>query len=248
MAVAKRFYITTPIYYVNDVPHLGHAYTTIAADAMARYKRARGVQVFFLTGTDEHGQKVAQAAARRGISEQQHCDEMHRNFKRLWHRLEISNDAFLRTTDPEHEEQVQQVLQKLWDGGFVYERDYEGWYSVADEMFVTDPQEIERLRASGRVELVRESNYFFRMSSFQDRLVEAIRSGCLAIHPETRRNEILGFLCQPLADLSISRPKSRLSWGIELPFDRAHVCYVWVDALLNYCTALRYLNPHAEAD
>ena len=245
---ADRFYITTPIYYVNDVPHLGHAYTTIAADAMSRFHRMRGTDVFFLTGTDEHGQKVAQAAAARGVSEQAHCDEMHQNFRDLWVRLEISNDAFIRTTDAQHKEQVEEALQQLWDGGWIYEQDYEGWYSVTDEMFVTDPDEIERLKAAGRVEFVRESNYFFKMSAFQERLVDAIESNALTIRPETRRNEILGFLRQPLGDLSISRPKERLSWGVELPFARDHVCYVWVDALLNYCTALRYLNPAIPAD
>ncbi len=239
----QRFYLTTPIYYVNDVPHLGHAYTTIAGDAMARFMRQRGVEVFFLTGTDEHGQKVAQAAARRDMSEQAHCDELHRNFKELWERLGISHDAFIRTTDPEHKEQVRDALQRLYDDGQIYEQDYEGWYDVTQEMFVTDPDEIERLQQDGRVERVRESNYFFRMSAYQRALVAAIEGGSLEIHPHTRRNEILGFLRQPLGDLSISRPKSRLAWGVELPFDTEHVCYVWVDALLNYCTALRYLNP-----
>jgi methionyl-tRNA synthetase len=245
---ADRFYITTPIYYVNDVPHLGHAYTTIAADAVSRFHRMRGVDVFFLTGTDEHGQKVAQAAAARGVSEQQHCDELHENFRALWGRLNISNDAFIRTTDAPHKEQVQAALQKLWDGGWIYEQDYEGWYSVSDEMFVTDSAEIERLRAADKVEFVKESNYFFKMSAFQAPLVSAIESGDLVIEPESRRNEVLGFLRQPLGDLSISRPKSRLSWGVELPFAPDHVCYVWVDALLNYCTALRYLNPGTPAD
>jgi methionyl-tRNA synthetase len=245
---AERFYITTPIYYVNDVPHLGHAYTTIAADAISRFQRMRGVDAFFLTGTDEHGQKVAQAAAARGLSEQAHCDELHQNFRALWERLGISNDAFIRTTDSEHKEQVQAALEKLWDGDWIYEQDYEGWYSVSDEMFVTDDAEIERLKATGKVEFVRESNYFFKMSSFQDRLIGVIESGELAIQPDSRRNEILGFLRQPLGDLSISRPKSRLGWGVELPFATDHVCYVWVDALLNYCSALRYLCPGTPAD
>jgi len=244
----ERFYITTPIYYVNDVPHLGHAYTTIAADAISRFHRMRGMDVFFLTGTDEHGQKVAQAAAARGLSEQEHCDELHQNFRELWEQLDISNDAFIRTTDPQHKEQVTAALQKLWDDGWVYEQDYEGWYSVGDEMFVTDGDEIERLKAAGKVEFVKESNYFFKMSAFQDRLVGAIESGELVIGPESRRNEVLGFLRQPLGDLSISRPKSRLGWGVELPFATDHVCYVWVDALLNYCTALRYLNEGTPAD
>ncbi len=242
------FYITTPIYYVNDVPHLGHAYTTIAADAMARFKRMRGYDVFFLTGTDEHGQKVARAAAARGVTEQQHTDELHANFKLLWERLGIQNDAFIRTTDAEHQSQVRGALQRLWDTGHIYQQDYEGWYNVSDEMFVADPDEIARLRELGTVELVRESNYFFRMSAFRDRLVQTIEEGTLTIRPESRRNEILGFLRRPLEDLSISRPKTRLAWGVELPFDAEHVCYVWVDALLNYCTALRYLNPERQAD
>ncbi len=246
--VDERFYITTPIYYVNDVPHLGHAYTTIAADAISRFHRMRGRDVFFLTGTDEHGQKVAQAAAARGLSEQQHCDELHQNFRALWTGLDISNDAFIRTTDPEHKDQVRAALQKLWDDGWIYEQDYEGWYNVSDEMFVTDGDEIERLKAAGRVEFVKESNYFFKMSAFQDRLVSAIESGELTLRPESRRNEVLGFLRQPLGDLSISRPKSRLGWGVELPFATDHVCYVWVDALLNYCTGLRYLNEGTPAD
>lgn len=243
----QNFYISTPIYYVNDVPHLGHAYTTIAADAMARFKRMRGHAVFFLTGTDEHGQKVAQAAARRGLTEQQHCDELHGNFKQLWQRLGIANDAFIRTTDAEHEAQVQAALEKLWDAGHIYQRDYEGWYHVADEMFVTDESEIARLQETGAVERVRESNYFFRMSGFQQRLIDAVESGQIELRPRSRRNEILGFLRKPLEDLSISRPKARLAWGVDLPFDDDHVCYVWVDALLNYCTALRYLNPHGVA-
>ena len=244
----QRFYLTTPIYYVNDVPHLGHAYTTVAADAMARFMRQRGVEVFFLTGTDEHGQKVARAAASRGVSEQEHCDELHRNFRQLWERLGISHDAFIRTTDAEHKEQVRGALQQLYDDGQIYEQDYEGWYDVSQEMFVTDTDEIERLKEDGRVEFVRESNYFFRMGAYQDKLVETIESGSLQIHPPTRRNEVLGFLRQALGDLSISRPKSRLAWGVELPFDTEHVCYVWVDALLNYCTGLRYLNPGTPAD
>jgi len=248
MGEQTRFYITTPIYYVNDVPHLGHAYTTIAADALARYHRMRGTDVFFLTGTDEHGQKVARAAASRGIPAQQHADELHSNFRSLRPRLEISNDAFIRTTDAAHQEQVREALQRLWDAGHIYQRDYEGWYNVSEEMFVTDPEEVAVLRQEGKVELVRESNYFFRMSEFQERLIAAIEDGTLSIGPETRRNEILGFLRRPLEDLSISRPKARLSWAVELPFDSEHVCYVWVDALLNYCTALRYLNPGQTAD
>lgn len=238
----RRYYLTTPIYYVNDVPHLGHAYTTIAADVVARFHRQRGREVFFLTGTDEHGQKVAQAAAKLGIPARAHVDAVHQRFKDTWAALGISHDAFIRTTDEGHIAVVREALERLHAAGHVYAKDYEGWYHVSDEIFVTDPAEIERLQALGRVEHVRERNYFFRMSAFQQRLVETIESGELEIRPETRRNEILGFLRKPLEDLSISRPKSRVAWGVELPFDPEHVCYVWVDALLNYVSAISYLG------
>lgn len=240
--MSRRFYLTTPIYYVNDVPHLGHAYTTVAADVVARFQRQRGAEVFFLTGTDEHGQKVAQAAARKGIAPRAHVDAVHRRFKDAWAALGITYDAFIRTTDDGHVAIVREALERLHAAGHLYAKDYEGWYHVSDEVFVTDPVEIERLRAAGRVEQVRERNWFFRMSAFQERLVGAIESGELDIRPDSRRNEILGFLRKPLEDLSISRPKSRVPWGIELPFDPDHVCYVWVDALLNYASAVSYLG------
>lgn len=246
-----RFYITTPIYYVNDVPHIGHAYTTIAADAMARYHRLKGDSVFFLTGTDEHGQKVAKAASERGLSPKAHADVMSMNFRLLWDKLEISNDAFIRTTDKEHIAVVQELLQRLYDKGEIVKRSYEGWYCTPDERFWTEKDIVDgRCPDCGRpVERLAEENYFFLMSRYQERLIRHIEDNPGYILPETRRNEVLGFLKnQPLGDLSISRPKARLSWGIEIPFDRDFVTYVWFDALVNYLSATRYLSPPANGD
>lgn len=247
----NRLYITTPIYYVNDVPHIGHAYTTIAADTLARYRRLKGDRVFFLTGTDEHGQKVAKAAAERGLSPKAHADVMSENFKRLWKKLDISNDAFIRTTDIEHVSVVQELLQRLYDRGEIVKRSYEGWYCTPDERFWTEKDIVEgNCPDCGRpVEHIAEENYFFLMSRYQERLIRHIEENPYYILPETRRNEVLGFLKnQPLGDLSISRPKARLSWGIEIPFDREFVTYVWFDALVNYFSATRYLSPSADGD
>lgn len=244
-----KFYITTPIYYVNDVPHIGHAYTTIAADTLARYHRLRGDTVFFLTGTDEHGQKVEKAALERGLTPKAHADLMTVNFQSLWKKLEISNDAFIRTTDREHIAVVQELLQKLYDKGEIERRTYEGWYCTPDERFWTEKEIVEgRCPDCGRpVERITEDNYFFLMSRYQDRLIQHIEQNPDYIRPESRRNEVLGFLrTQSLGDLCISRPKARLSWGIELPFDRDFVTYVWFDALVNYLSATRYLSPAVE--
>jgi len=244
--MSKKFYITTPIYYVNDVPHIGHAYTTIAADTLARYHRLLGDEVFFLTGTDEHGQKVEKAAQERGLTPKAHADSMTVNFQRLWEKLEISNDAFIRTTDKEHIAVVQELLQKLHDKGEIVRRTYEGWYCTPDERFWTEKEIVEgKCPDCGRpVERISESNYFFLMSRYQERLVAHIEANPDYIRPESRRNEVLGFLrSQTLGDLCISRPKARLSWGIELPFDRDFVTYVWFDALVNYYSATRYLSP-----
>src|SRR5678815_1367792 len=196
----NRFYITTPIYYVNDVPHIGHAYTTIAADVLARYWRLRGRDVFFLTGLDEHGQKVQQAAAKAGIDPQAHCDKLAPQFQQLWKRLDISNDGFC----PDCKRPLERIS---------------------------------------------EDNYFFKMGQYQDHLIDYINTHPDFIRPEARRNEVLGFLkTQKLGDLSISRPKSRLSWGIELPFDKDYVTYVWFDALVNYLSALEYKLPSPSVD
>ena len=246
----KKFYITTPIYYVNDVPHIGHAYTTIAADTLARYHRLLGEPVFFLTGTDEHGQKVEKAAIDRGLTPKAHADSMTVNFARLWKKLDITNDAFIRTTDREHIAVVQELLQKLYDKGEIERRTYEGWYCTPDERFWTEKEIVGgKCPDCGRpVERITEDNYFFLMSKYQDRLIGHIESHPGYIRPESRRNEVLGFLkSQKLGDLCISRPKSRLSWGIEIPFDREFVTYVWFDALVNYFSATRYLSPEARA-
>ncbi len=245
----KKFYITTPIYYVNDVPHIGHAYTTIAADTLARYHRLLGDAVFFLTGTDEHGQKVEKAATERGLTPKAHADSMTVNFQNLWKKLEITNDAFIRTTDKEHVAVVQELLQNLFNKGEIERRTYEGWYCTPDERFWTEKEIVEgKCPDCGRpVERISEDNYFFLMSKYQARLVAHIEQNPNYIRPESRRNEVLGFLrSQTLGDLCISRPKARLSWGIELPFDRAFVTYVWFDALVNYFSATRYLSPPAE--
>ncbi|MGV7229335.1 MAG: class I tRNA ligase family protein, partial [Nitrospirales bacterium] len=212
----KRFYVTTPIYYVNDVPHIGHAYTTIAADVLARFYRLRGYAVFFLTGLDEHGQKVQQAAAKAGIDPQPHCDRLMPKFKDLWAQLNISQDGFIRTTDPQHQIVVQRCLQTLYDKGLIYQAEYTGWYCTFDERFWTEKDVEQGLcpDCQRSVEQVSERNYFFRMSQFQDRLKEHIHTHPEFIQPDSRRNEVLGFLEKPLEDLSISRPKSRLSWGI----------------------------------
>jgi methionyl-tRNA synthetase len=242
VAVRPPFYVTTPIYYVNDVPHIGHAYTTVVADALARFHRQRGAEVFFLTGTDEHGQKVEQAAAKLGIPPREHCDRMVRHFQELWERLGISNDDFIRTTEARHIRVVQGLLSGLLARGEIYKAAYEGWYCVPDERFWTDKDaDGGRCPDCGR-ELVRlaEENYYFRMGRHREWLVAHIESHPEFIQPEARRNEILGFLRQPLGDLCISRPKKRLSWGIELPFDPEYVTYVWFDALTNYISAPGY--------
>lgn len=246
MSAPKSFYITTPIYYVNDVPHIGHAYTTIAADVLARYWRLRGRDVFFLTGLDEHGQKVQQAAAKAGVDPQAHCDKLAPQFQQLWKRLNISNDAFIRTTDAAHKEIVRRYLQQLFDRQLIYKADYTGWYCTFDERFWTEKDVPDGLCPDCKrpVEKLSEHNYFFKMGQYQDRLIEHIKQHDSFIRPESRRNEVLGFLqTQKLGDLSISRPKSRLSWGVELPFDKNYVTYVWFDALVNYLSALEYLRP-----
>ena len=251
MSNPNTFYITTPIYYVNDVPHIGHAYTTVAADVLARYWRLRGRDVFFLTGLDEHGQKVQQAAAKAGIDPQVHCDKLAPQFQDLWKRLNISNDAFIRTTDIPHKLIVQQYLQELYDKHLIYKDDYTGWYCTFDERFWTEKDVENGLCPDCKrpVERISEHNYFFKMGQYQDRLIDHIREHQSFIHPESRRNEVLGFLTtQKLGDLSISRPKSRLSWGIELPFDKDYVTYVWFDALVNYVSALEYKRAESLVD
>ena len=237
---SRTFYITTPIYYVNDVPHIGHAYTTILADVLNRYHRLFGEETFFLTGTDEHGQKVQQAAEKRGVSPKEHCDLFSQRFLDTWNELDIGYDHFIRTTDPSHIAFVRTQTQKLWDKGLVYSKDFEGWYSTSEERFFTEKELVDgKDPISGRaVEWIKEKNYFFKMSSYQAWLLAYIEANPDFILPDFRRNEVLGFLRQHLNDLCISRPKSRLAWGISLPFDEDYVAYVWVDALLNYASAV----------
>ena len=241
-------YITTPIYYVNDKPHIGHAYTTVLADVLARTERLFGRDTWFLTGTDEHGQKVQEAAAKLGVDPQEHVDRTVQRFLEAWKRLEIRNDDFIRTTEPRHKLIVQEILQDLYDRGEIYRDEYDGWYCVPDERFFTDKDLAEgRCPLCGReVQRVREANYFFRMSRHQDWLVEYIQTHPEFIQPDFRRNETLGFLRKPLQDLCISRPKSRLAWGIELPFDADYVTYVWFDALVNYISAIGYRRDDAQ--
>ena len=244
--MSKTFYITTPIYYVNDVPHIGHAYTTVAADVVARYYRLRGYDVFFLTGLDEHGQKVQQAAAKAGIDPKAYCDQLAPKFQNLWKRLHISNDAFIRTTDSQHEAYVRTMLEALNKKGLIYQKAYVGWYCTFDERFWTEKDVENGLCPDCKrpVERLSEQNYFFRMSQYQSALVDYISAHPNFIQPVFRKHEVLGFLkSKELGDLSISRPKSRLSWGIELPFDHNFVTYVWFDALANYLSALEYLTP-----
>ncbi|MCA8962986.1 MAG: methionine--tRNA ligase, partial [Planctomycetes bacterium] len=245
--MATPFYVTTPIYYVNDAPHIGHAYTTILADVLARYHRLIGVPTFFLTGTDEHGQKVFDAALKAGISPQEQTDRTVVRFQQLWEKLEISHDDFIRTTEPRHTEVVRETLADLWERGEIYAGDYEGWYSVSEERFYTEKDLVDGKSPEGKpVEKIVEKNYFFKMSQYQGWLIQHIEENPEFIQPESRRNETLGYLRKPLGDLCISRPKARMPWGIELPFDQDYVCYVWFDALLNYITAIGYRRDEKE--
>ncbi len=241
--MSNHFYVTTPIYYVNDKPHIGHAYTTILADVLARYHRLLETPTWFLTGTDEHGQKVQEAAAKNNMTPQEQCDTTVVRFQELWKKLEITHDDFIRTTEERHKVIVRKALQDLYDRGEIYASDYEGWYCVPCERFFTEKDLAEGgvcPDCKRAVNKLVEKNYFFRMGKYQQRLIEHIEQHPEFIQPAHRRQETLGFLRQPLNDLCISRPKSRLSWGIELPFDANYVTYVWFDALMNYVTAVGY--------
>lgn len=239
----NTFYITTPIYYVNDKPHIGHAYTTILADVLARYHRLMGVPTHFLTGTDEHGQKVQNAAAKSGVTPLEHCDATIVHFQKLWERLNITNDDFIRTTQERHKSVVTKILQDLYNRGLIYKSTYSGWYCTSDERFFTDKDLVDGKCPNGHsVERFEEPCYMYSMSKFQQQLIDYIEAHPDFIQPDNFRNETLGFLRKgPLEDLCISRPKERLSWGIELPFDKDFVAYVWFDALVNYLSAVGYL-------
>ena len=233
------FYITTPLYYVNDKPHLGTAYTTILADVLHRYHQLIDYESFLMTGTDEHGQKCVESAKKQNKEVKDHCDQMVKQFKAVWQSLDISYNRFFRTTAPFHKEAVQKYLKQLHDQNYIYESTYEGWYCVSEEIFYTEKDLIHGKSPSGKeVHKIKEKNYFFKMSAFQQALLEHIKKNPGFIKPAHKKNEVLGFLKKDLADLCISRPKTRVDWGIELPFDTKYVTYVWVDALLNYVTGL----------
>ncbi len=240
--MSRPFYITTPIYYVNASPHIGHAYTTIVADVLARFARMTGRETFFVTGTDEHGDKIAEAAQKAGITPKEYADGISAQFRGLWPELAITNDYFIRTTDENHMETVRRILQKVYDAGDIYFGSYEGFYCVGCERFYTEKELVDGKCPDHQTEPEhrKESNYFFRMSKYQDWLVGYIQENPHFIRPERYRNEVLAFLREPLEDLCISRPKTRLEWGITLPFDDRYVTYVWFDALINYVTAIGY--------
>ena len=236
------YYITTPIYYVNARPHLGHAYSTVVADVLNRFHRMCGQETYFLTGTDEHGDKVVRAAKEEGLSPLVYVDQISELFRNLWPELDIEYDYFIRTTSPAHAKVVEEVLQKIYDAGDIYFSEYEGAYCFGCERFYTERELVDGRCPDHKTipEVIKESNYFFRMSRYQDWLVEHIETFPDFVRPERYRNEVLAFLREPLADLCISRPKTRLQWGITLPFDNQYVTYVWFDALLNYISALGY--------
>jgi methionyl-tRNA synthetase len=243
--MSRKFYITTPIYYVNAHPHIGHAYTTIACDTIARRQRLLGAETFFLTGTDEHGQKIERAAQAAGKTPQQYADEISAEFRHLWKRMGISNDDFIRTTEDRHKKRVQELFRRIRDNGYIYKGTYTGQYCVSDELYVDGAQPGDPCPTCGRItETVKEENYFFKLSTFQDKLL-ALYANPEFIRPEARRNEVISFVRSGLRDLSISR--STFTWGIPVPDDPKHVIYVWLDALANYITAIGYGSSHAGA-
>jgi methionyl-tRNA synthetase len=243
MTDKKTYYITTPIYYPSDKLHIGHTYTTVAADAAARFKRMMGYDVMFLTGTDEHGQKIQRKAEEKGVTPKQYVDEVVDGIKELWQLMMITNDRFIRTTDKQHEEAVQKIFKKLYDQGDIYKSEYEGWYCTPCESFWTERQLVEgKCPDCGReVELTKEESYFFKLSKYQDRLIKYIEDNPDFIQPQTRQNEMLNNFLRPgLDDLCVSR--TSFNWGIPVTFDEKHVIYVWIDALSNYATALGFLS------
>ena len=243
--MSRKFYITTPIYYVNARPHIGHAYTTIACDTIARRQRLLGAETFFLTGTDEHGQKIERAAQAAGKTPQQYADEISAEFRQLWKRMGISNDDFIRTTEDRHKKRVQELFRKIRDNGYIHKGTYTGQYCVSDELYVDGAQPGDPCPTCGRItETVHEENYFFKLSAFQDKLL-ALYANPEFIRPEARRNEVISFVRSGLRDLSISR--STFTWGIPVPDDPKHVIYVWLDALANYITAIGYGSSHTGA-
>jgi methionyl-tRNA synthetase len=244
--LSRPFYITTPIYYVNAEPHIGHAYTTIVADVFNRFQILAGTETFFLTGTDEHGDKIESAAEKTGQSTRKYVDKMSGLFRTLWPKLNITNNYFIRTTDSDHKETVKLILNKVKEEGDIYFSDYTGLYCFGCERFYTERELVNGKCPDHQTapEVIKEANYFFRMSEYQGWLIDYIHDHPHFIRPERYKNEVLSFLKEPLDDLCISRPKSRLTWGITLPFDEDYVTYVWFDALINYVSALSY--PHGD--
>ncbi len=243
----KTYYITTPIYYPSGKLHIGHSYTTVAADAMARYKRLQGYDVMFLTGTDEHGQKIQRVAAENGVTPQAYVDNIVAGIKNLWQTMKIIYDKFIRTTDDEHVAAVQKIFKALYDKGDIYKSEYEGWYCTPCESFWTQTQLVDgKCPDCGRsVEKTREESYFFRLSKYQDRLIKLLEENPDFIQPSSRRNEMLNNFLRPgLEDLCVSR--TSFNWGVPVTFDEKHVVYVWIDALSNYITALGYLSDNDE--
>jgi methionyl-tRNA synthetase len=238
------FYVTTPIYYPNDVPHIGHAYTTVATDFVARYHRLRGEEVFFLTGTDEHGKKVPQAARDQGLEPQEFVDRMEPRWREVWARLDVAYDDYIRTTEPRHEKAVAKLLTAVYENGRddIYLGTYEGLYCVSCEAYYTEDELVGGMCPihGTPVEAMSEENYFFRLSAYQDRLLEHYEAHHEAVEPEARRNEVLSLIKGGLRDFSISR--TSFAWGVPLPWDPKHVCYVWFDALTNYITAAGYAD------
>src|SRR6202167_1174568 len=241
--MSRKFYITTPIYYVNAHPHIGHAYTTIACDTIARRQRLLGAETFFLTGTDEHGQKIERAAQAAGKTPQQYADEISAEFRRLWKRMGISNDDFIRATEDRHKKRVQELFRRIRDNGCIYKGTYTGQYCVSDALYVDGAQPGDACPTCGRItETVKEENYFFKLSAFQDQHMALYETPDF-MRPEARRNEVISFVCSGLRDLSISR--SIFTWGIPVPDDPKHVIYVWLDALEHYITGTVYGSSHA---
>jgi len=242
MKTKKTFYVTTPIYYPNDVPHIGHAYTTIAADILARWNKLLGNDVFFLTGTDEHGKKIQNAAEKAGKSPKNFVDFLIPKFKDAWKKLNINYDRFIRTTESEHEEVVQHILQKVYDKGDIYKGEYEGFYCTACEAYYTEKDLVDGCCPvhKTRIEKLKEETYFFKLSKYQKKILDLYNRNPGFISPENRRQEIINRVKEGLQDLSISR--TSFSWGIPLPFDKKHVCYVWFDALANYLSGIDYLK------
>jgi methionyl-tRNA synthetase len=251
MSDSKNYYITTPIYYVNDAPHIGHAYTTLACDVLARFKRLDGYNVNFLTGTDEHGQKVEKSAAAAGKDPQTFTDEVSQNFRDLAGVMNFSNDDFIRTTEPRHTKAAQAIWAALLEAGDIYLDNYAGWYSVRDEAFYGEDELVKgpdgkKLAPTGaEVDWVEEPSYFFRLSAWGDRLLEFYEANPDFILPETRRNEVVSFVRGGLRDLSVSR--TSFNWGVPVPDDDKHIMYVWLDALTNYITAVGYPDTDSES-